>query len=245
MNIDLSSEEMSTLESQLGSNINLIEIQKAAVFNVMRILKRINPGDMYYEAYLGHLTRSGDEFYDTYMLLWEIGATMKPKRILEIGTRTGISLCQLLCSYIDPTIIQEIVCVDPFADQFISPHIVRANMKALNLPYDKPAFIEKGSQEALPELIADGKKFDFILVDGDHTKAVARQDLEMAHQLCSEDGSIVFDDISDAPGECGLIDVWQDFINAHTGEYLSEHRMAGKGVAWAIPFLGIEEDPDD
>jgi hypothetical protein len=74
---------------------------------------------------------------------------------------------------------------------------------------------------------------------------VARNDLEMAHALCSDDGIIAFDDISDAPGECALIDVWRDFHASHEKDYLFEERMQGKGVAWAVRYLGIEEEQND
>ena len=215
-------------------SLNLIKVQRAAIFNTMRILKRVNPGDMYLEAYLGHLQRSGDDFYDSYMLMWEVAVTLAPRRILEIGTRTGISLCQILSAYINSSVIEKIVCVDPFEDEFLSPKLVLSNLKSLNLPWEKVTFRIGKSEAAFPELIEGGWRFDYILVDGDHAKSVARQDLEWSAQLCDPGGIIVFDDISDAPGECALIDVWEDFKKAHETEFYFEQRMSGKGVAWAI-----------
>jgi hypothetical protein len=113
-----------------------------------------------------------------------------------------------------------------------------------NVPSSWPRKSDKG-KTVNAIILCNGRKFDFVLVDGDHTKAVARQDLEQAHQLCSDEGIIVMDDISDAPGECALIDVWQAFMLAHKDDYLFEHRMAGKGVAWATRYLGIEEVEDE
>lgn len=211
----------------------LDRIRIAAIFNTMRILKKANPGDAYYENYLGHLARNGEVFYDVYMLLWEIAVTFAPKRILEIGTRTGISLCQLLSAYVDHSAIERIVCIDPFNDGFISPGLVQRNLKHLNLPWSLPDIITGFSQDILPVLISRGETFDYILVDGDHSKEAARQDLEHAHRLCEPGGVIVFDDISDAPGECALIDVWEAFAAAHAGEYEFNKNMTGKGVAWS------------
>ena len=34
-----------------------IYIQQALIFNLLRILKKINPGDTYYENYVGHFQR--------------------------------------------------------------------------------------------------------------------------------------------------------------------------------------------
>ena len=214
----------------------LKQIQQAAIFNTLRILKKENPGDCYYEAYLGHLAKSGAEFFDQYMLLWEIAVFRKPKRILEIGTRTGISLCQLLSAYIDHSIIQKIVCIDPFMDQFTSPALVLKNLKCLNIPTDKLEIIEGKSEEVLKKMVyVDKERFDYILVDGDHAKVAAREDLEAADKLIAPDGVIVFDDISTAPGECALIDVWEDFKKCHYPEYAEwNENMTGKGTAWAI-----------
>lgn len=206
----------------------------ACILNIMRILKRVNPGDMYYEAYLGHYGRHKKDFYDLYHKIWEIGSATPPRRILEIGTRTGISLCQLLSSYIDLSVIERIVCIDPFLDDFLSPHLVQANLKYLNLPWDKVEFVIERSQDALPALVREGNEFDYILVDGDHAKAAARSDLEMADQLIAKGGIILFDDISTAPGECALIDVWEDFMRVHDEKYQAFFNMTGKGVAWAV-----------
>ena len=211
------------------------KLQHAAIFNTLRILKKQNPGDCYYENYLGHLARNGEEFYDLYMLLWEIGCDMKPKRILEIGTRTGISLCQLMSAYVDPSVIQKIVCIDPFLDEFTSPALVRKNLRCLNLPEDKLEIEVSLSKPILEKMIyIDKERFDYILVDGDHSKEAAREDLEAAHDLIAEEGIIVFDDISDAPGECALIDVWENFKEKHRSNYEWHENMSGKGVAWAI-----------
>lgn len=208
------------------------KLQQAAIFNTLRILKKENPGDCYYEAYKGHLARSGPEFYDQYMLLWEIAVDRAPKKILEIGTRTGLSLCQLMSAYIDPTVIEKVICIDPFLDPYTSKHLVLKNLRYLNLPTDKIEFLVGLSQDFLPTLT---DLFDYILVDGDHSKEAARKDLEAAHGLLAPGGVIVFDDISDAPGECALIDVWLDFKSSHCKEYQFWNEcMTGKGVSWAI-----------
>jgi cephalosporin hydroxylase len=211
------------------------KLMHSVIFNTLRILKNVNPGDAYYEAYLGHLQKSGADFYDLYMLLWEIGCDMRPHRILEIGTRTGLSLCQLMSAFINPNEIEKVVCVDPFLDEFTSPALVLKNLKYLNLPTDKVEIITGFSKDVLEKMIyVDKDRFDYILVDGDHTKEAARLDLEGAHRLIAPGGVICFDDISTDPGECGLIDVWLDWKNAHKADYDFHEKMVGKGVAWAF-----------
>lgn len=205
----------------------------AAIFNTMRILKRINPGDTYYEAYLQKFKKDGWEFFDTYHLLWNIGITLSPKRILEIGSRTGISICQLLSSYIDLSVVEKVVLVDPWDDGFISPQLVRKNLHALNLNPRRLETRQMKSDQYFGDIDQE-PHFDFILVDGDHTKAVAALDLDAAHVQLESGGIIVFDDISTSPGECGLIDVWEAFKAQHKDEYTWAESMIGKGVAWAL-----------
>lgn len=206
-------------------------ITLSAIFAIMRTLKKINPGDAYYEAYLGMKQKYGRDFYDTYQLLWSIGSEVAPKRILEIGCRTGISLCQLLSAHSDRHAIEKIVLVDPF-DQWTSANLVRANLRYLNLDGEKPEILAIKSQDYFAR--ENNPTFDYILVDGDHSKLVAAQDLMGAHELLNKGGIIVFDDISTAPGECALIDVWEGFKAQHEGEYEFFNVMEGKGVALAI-----------
>lgn len=210
----------------------------SAMMNTMRILKKINPGDTYYEAYLGMRQKYGAKFFDTYQVLWAIGIYFKPKRILEIGTRTGISMCQLLSAHEALSSIEKIVCVDPF-DQWTSAMLVRTNLKYLNLPNtpEQVEILAIKSQDYFAMLEKPGAvkpSFDYILVDGDHDKSVAGMDLENAHNVLEEGGIIVFDDISTAPGECALIDVWEGFKAKHENEYLFAEIMEGKGVAIGI-----------
>lgn len=206
-------------------------IVMSAIFAVMRTLKKINPGDTYYEQYIGMRQRYGATFYDTYQLLWSIGAHIAPKRILEIGCRTGISICQLVSAHANVAGIERIVLVDPF-DQWTSANLVRANMKYLNLPGEKPEILAIRSQDYFKS--KDLPTFDYILVDGDHDKLVAAQDLMGAHAILEKGGVIVFDDISTAPGECALLDVWEGFKAQHENEYEFFEIMDGKGVGLGI-----------
>jgi len=214
------------------------QFQTAVIFSVLRMLKQINPFDTYYEAYLGHLRNAQArkvEFFDMYILLWEIGALIQPKRILEIGSRTGISLCQLLSAYIDQSVIEKIVSVDPHGDGFTSPALIQRNLKYLGLPWDKVQFCVEKSDTAMPRFIAEGDKFDLIIVDGDHAKQTAMSDLQFAADLIAPNGIIVFDDIS--PDGCDLLDVWEGWkgqlLNIEKFD-LFEERLEGKGTAWAI-----------
>ncbi len=205
----------------------LNQLLTAYIFNNLRILKQKNPGDTYYDEYLKHSEREGIDFFDQYHLAILRVVLNKPKRILEIGVRTGLSICNMLSAYRDVKEIERIVLCDIWNDGFASPEIVKMYLRALNLQV-KPEFIVGDSRVEIPKLEGE---FDYILVDGDHTKEVSRQDLENVVRLCAKGGVIVFDDIS--PYGCDLLDVWESFKAAHKDEFIFEQNMKGKGTAWA------------
>jgi len=200
------------------------------IFNILRTLKGVNPGDCYYEEYLKHYKREGKEFFDQYHLaVGRVVMVTPPKRILEIGVRTGISICNMLSAYVDYSVLERVVLIDLWNDGFVSPEIVKINLKHLNIPIDKIEFITGNSLDVVPEL---EDRFDYILVDGDHTKQIARKDLENVVRLCAKDGVIVFDDLT--PHGCNLQDVWDSFKKAYEHTFIFNEDHHGKGVGWAI-----------
>jgi predicted O-methyltransferase YrrM len=204
----------------------------AAVFNTLRILKAKNPGDTYLEAYLNHYHKREGEFFDYYHLLWSVGSLLEPRNVIEIGCRTGISICQLLSSMMDPS-APEVFLFDIFADGFTSPAVVKMNLKALNIPQDKVHFIIGDSAKTIPEFMdIRFKKADYILVDGNHDKQAARVDLDNVVSLLAPSGLLFFDDI--APDGCDLIDVWEQFKASHPNEFFFHENMNGKGIGVGV-----------
>lgn len=218
-------------------DLTLAQMFTPAAFAVLRALKAKNQGDTYYECYLGHLEVAGPDFFDQYNVAWWYGSQSAPRRVLEIGTRTGISLCQLLASYLDLSKLEKCVSIDPYPDGFANPGIVKMNLKALNLWTEAINLIKGRSQDVMFRLIQEAQKFDYILIDGDHSVEGAKQDLSFALDLVEKGGVIVFDDIS--PAGCNLIGVW-DWFKEHAASKrdrvnLEFHQnMNGKGTAWAI-----------
>ena len=167
----------------------------SCIFNTLRILKQHNPEDQYLEAYKWHYEKQGNNFLDSYHLMWWIGANFAPKRILEIGCRTGVSICQLLSSYIDHSVIEDVTLVDVFAEQG-SPQSVMGNIQLLNLPHEKVNIIKGSSLDVMHDLIKGASSvrdfYNYILVDGCHDKDYARMDLQNAAVLIAPSGFIFF-----------------------------------------------------
>lgn len=212
--------------------MNLVHIPNEVVFSVLRTLKNANKGDTYYENYLWHYNKRKDTFFDIYHFSWAWAIANHPKSILEIGTRTGISLCQLLSGYMDSTVINRVVCCDVFNDGFISPELVRYNLRVLGFPdslINQVDFKVGDSKLEIPKL---KETFDYILVDGDHSPEGARADLENVRLLVNPGGVIVFDDI----GEDGmsLSSVWNEFSMKYKDDFSFNQDYNGKGLGWAI-----------
>ena len=199
----------------------------AAIFNTLRILKKINPDDKYLEAYYWHYNKRQDIFTDLYHFLWWFGANHTPKKILEIGSRTGISICQLLSSVMFYEKIEKIVLCDNFSE-IGSPEIILRNLEYLNIPTDKVEFIVGDSLEEIPKLT---EKFDYILVDGCHDKPYATADLENVVDLINVGGYIAMDDLT--PDGCSLQDVWDGFKVDNESTFVFSETHCGKGLGVA------------
>ncbi len=205
----------------------------ASVFNILRILKKILPADNYLEAYQWHYSKRKDKFMDTYHFLQFLGATVRPKRILEIGTRTGISICQLLSAYMNYDNLEKVVLCDLFNDGLSTPEVVWTALRYLNIPDNKVMYIKGDSIIEIPKLIArENSTFDYILVDGCHEKAAAKQDLIHATCMIEKGGHIIFDDIT--PDGCSLQDVWDEFKENNYKDFTFMENHDGKGLGVAI-----------
>jgi predicted O-methyltransferase YrrM len=212
-------------------------IPNEVIFSVLRTLKRSNPGDLYYESYLTHLAKRGKSFLDTYHFMWEWAIENHPKRILEIGVRTGISLCQLLSAYIYYEMIEKIHLCDVFNDGYCTPGLVQMNLRYLNIPdsvLDKIEWHIGDSKQTIPEIRVREPDllFDYILVDGSHDPVDARMDLELVYPIVAPGGVILFDDIG--PDGMNLLPVWLEFKHSCQDEFTWFENQDGKGLGVAI-----------
>jgi len=203
----------------------------SAIFNILRILKQLTPTDTYLEAYQWHYDKRKESFMDIYHFMQYLGATVRPKRILEIGTRTGISICQLLSAYLNYSELEKVILCDLFNDGLSTPGVVLNALKYLNIPVDKVQFIIGNSLEEIPKLIGK-ESFDYVLIDGSHDRNDAMQDLENSYKLIEQGGYLCADDLTE--DGCNLQPVWDDFKQRHSNEFVfMEDDSNGKGVGIA------------
>jgi predicted O-methyltransferase YrrM len=120
----------------------------------------------------------------------------RPRTTLEIGMAMGMSTLAILYA------LQKIgggshVAIDPH--QRAGPP---DGYNGVGLSMVKRAgfagnfeFLEQPSYLALPELVASGKRFDFIFIDGYHTFDFAFVDYFYSDLLLNDGGILVFDDV--------------------------------------------------
>lgn len=132
---------------------------------------------------------------------------------MEIGSFEGRSTIWFLENFLKNQ-NSTITCVDPWLnytqDEKSFDSYERTdniwNFKDLNIKSNflhnileygevNKVFIEQGfSHDLLPKLIADSKKFDLILIDGNHTAPFVLTDAVFSWYLLKPNGYIIFDD---------------------------------------------------
>lgn len=207
-----------------------MEFLKQFVMNNVRILAPHNRSDTYY----ANMFRLADQdyFFETYQVIAWAGLHIRPKRIMEIGTRNGGSLVQLLSMYHRYDGMQ-VVCFDLWRE-IGSPRAVRCNLRRLNIPTEIVEFISGDSRKTVPAYKQEHPhmRFDYVLVDGGHDREVARADFQNVFDMIDSGGILIFDDIG--PESYQLIDVWREFQAAHPEQFDWYEKLWRKGVAWAI-----------
>lgn len=121
---------------------------------------------------------------------------LRPLASLEIGLGFGAST-MAICQGIAENKCGHHIAIDPFQ----SLHYKNIGLQRLA---DKGlakhcTLIEKLSYIALPELLAQGRQFDFAFIDGNHYFDYVLIDFMYIDCLLSTGGIVIFDDVSLAP----------------------------------------------
>lgn len=115
---------------------------------------------------------------------------LKPKKSLEIGCAEGIS-SMVICESIGPDAHHTIL--DPFQSTDWKNNGIN-NLK--NAGFNNFELFEQRSEFALPKMVEEGKKFDFVFVDGWHTFDHVLVEFFYINRMLNVGGIVAFDDVA-------------------------------------------------
>jgi len=174
-------------------------------------------------------------YMDIVSVLYAAARLVQPRRYLEIGVRRGRTVCTVAraCPIVD------IVGFDLWVENYAGMENPGAGWVRQELNrhghIGRVEFVTGDSRSTVPACFAEHPDllFDLITVDGDHSEAGARADLENVIPRLAPGGVLVFDDIShpDLPHMFGL---WKAITGARPWLDTYEFAEAGYGVAFAV-----------
>jgi len=215
-------------------------IINAVVLNMIRVLGKVHPTDGGHQAHRDASALYREDFFHLYHLLWHIGAVINPQNIMEIGCRTGTSICHLLSAMPDHE-GKHVVLFDAFIDVLnvsdeeltpITEKMVKANIEYLNLPVDKVKFVVGLSAETVPNYREENPdiRFDYILVDAGHTYELAKIDMENSAEMLAPGGVLLMDDLV-VPS---LHKLWNEFKAERRDEFLFAQNVVWHGLGVGV-----------
>lgn len=119
------------------------------------------------------------------ILLRRIVTGLAAKRILELGTNTGLSACYFLSSPVKP----EVVTIEGSAALCA---IAEGNLRQFS---DSFTVMNRLFDEALDELTGKGERFDCAFIDGQHERDATWYYARKMAPMLKPGGAIIFDDI--------------------------------------------------
>ncbi len=137
------------------------------------------------------------------LLLFTLVFGLRPSRYLEIGTFQGGSALLVAAALDALESPARMVCVDP-QPRIAPEHWDRLKHRTTLLVGASPAILPDASQAA-------GGPFDFVLIDGDHTRAGVKRDAVGVLPYVEDGGYLLFHD-SLSPEVAGGV---QDFAAEH------------------------------
>jgi cephalosporin hydroxylase len=166
-------------------------------------------------------------------LLYSLIYSLRPHYCLEIGTFRGGSAL-LICAALDDTGYGQLVCVDP-EPRLTDETWQQIKHRAIIVAGPSPAILPKAA-EASPD------KFDFALIDGDHSYEGALADIEGTLPLLADRAYLIFHDshyfeVKDAINQA-LEKYSQELIDCGELSTLENHQtdewgqVEGRQVIW-------------
>jgi predicted O-methyltransferase YrrM len=131
--------------------------------------------------------------YDEGMAIHELIRRTRSERTLEVGMAYGLSGLFACQAHVENNIGGVHTAIDPEqCNVFDSIGIINIERAGLEQHF---RFFEACSYEALPQLLKQGERFDFIFIDGMHVFDFTLVDFFYADLLLKPGGYLMFDDL--------------------------------------------------
>ena len=125
--------------------------------------------------------------------LGDLVRRFKPQATIEIGMGWGLSTLHLMeAMFENGGTFQPHVIMDPFQESTFHNGARRALREVGAEPFVD--FHQEASEVFLPQLIREGRQFDFAFIDGDHRFDGTFVDLVLMHKLLKPGGVMALDD---------------------------------------------------
>jgi predicted O-methyltransferase YrrM len=187
----------------------------------------------------GTFTSPGRPGYDIHDTLASICAWLRPESYLEIGVDGGGSLGAVLGA---TDALRRIVLCDiwdaRYCEHGLTNHDHITDLLARSGYAGNAAFLDGDSHLLLPALPAE-VRFDLITVDGDHSAAGARRDLDDCWPHLNLGGVLVIDDVNH-PTWPWLGEMVRTFAEQHAGDAIQLREAEGR-LTNATAFQKMKE----
>jgi predicted O-methyltransferase YrrM len=200
---------------------------------VLDLIQRLTPDSYLYrniENYKRSIEQRATWFDNLTFLNW-YARTFRPKHYLEVGVRRGRSIVQVLSASPETTAYGFDMWIADYAGEpNEGPNFVLSELRKAGIA-SSPTFISGDSKLTLPHFFtnrSNPQQLDLIQIDGDHSYAGAKADLDIAFDHLAPGGAIVFDDINH-PSHPYLLPLWQEYRQRYP-EYLFIEDMSGNGT---------------
>ena len=123
------------------------------------------------------------------LVIYSLVFALRPQRILEIGTHWG-GTATIMKAALDDFGNGKIICVDP--NPLITPKLLEELSPRIRI-------IKGFSPAVLPKAVEmAGGRFDFALIDGDHTYEGVLRDIEGVIPVLTDGANVIFHDSHNA-----------------------------------------------
>lgn len=174
-------------------------------------------------------------FLDQLTVLHAAASLARPRRYLEIGVFRGRSLAVVASAAPEAELYGFDMWVQGYAGlENVGPDLVREQLRRVG-HRGRVELVSGSSHETVPAFLAahPDLSFDLVTVDGDHTEAGARRDLETVLPRVAVGGVLVFDDLRHP--KCPWLErVWDEVVGGHPAFLAAKYTEVGWGVGFAV-----------